>query len=407
MSFDAVTVADLRGDAPVEIAAVSRDGFVRVFDGTLKPIASRSYGMATNDPCGLVINDIDGDGKNEIVAFFGRSVYVLDGYLNELWRWSAAGNINELQVADFDGDGISEIVVSADRVYVVGGSPDSDMDGLTDAQESMWGLDASRSDSDGDGIPDSIELRLTNGMPADTDGDGIIDALDTDSDNDGLPDWQEDRNGDGVLDPGETNPYASDTDGDGMPDKWEIDNGLSPRDPGDAQEDPDHDGLTNLQEYLLGKNPRAFDNLRFGPCQRLPDGGFQLTVFGEMGRNYTLQASTNLVNWVPLFNFACTNWTMYLADPFATNYLFRFYRIGPLTSGFRLQLGLGSDRPLTSNGFELSLTGPAGLNYRVDASIDLVNWIVLTNFVSTGATMNFRDSAATNFSQRFYRAVAP
>jgi hypothetical protein len=41
------------------------------------------------------------------------------------------------------------------------------------------------------------------------------------------------------------------------------------------------------------------------------------------------------------------------------------------------------------------------------ASADLVNRATLTNFVSTNATMYFRDSAATNFNQRFYRAVVP
>ena len=40
-------------------------------------------------------------------------------------------------------------------------------------------------DSDNDGIPDSEE-----GV-ADSDGDGIPDALDTDSDNDGIPDADE------------------------------------------------------------------------------------------------------------------------------------------------------------------------------------------------------------------------
>jgi hypothetical protein len=36
---------------------------------------------------------------------------------------------------------------------------------------------------------------------------------------------------------------------------------------------------------------------------------------------------------------------------------------------------------------------------------DLVNRATLTNLVSTNVTVYFRDSAATNFNQRFYRAV--
>ena len=41
-----------------------------------------------------------------------------------------------------------------------------------------------------------------------------------------------------------TNPYRADTDRDGLP---------------DGREDPDHDGLTNRQEYLAGMNPRRAD----------------------------------------------------------------------------------------------------------------------------------------------------
>ena len=54
-------------------------------------------------------------------------------------------------------------------------------------------------------------------------------------------------------------PPGSDTDGDGIPDDYEVAHGLNPNNPVDAQEDPDHDGLTNLQEYLLGTDPHNAD----------------------------------------------------------------------------------------------------------------------------------------------------
>lgn len=47
---------------------------------------------------------------------------------------------------------------------------------------------------------------------------------------------------------------SGDTDGDGIPDDIEIDNGLNPNDPIDALEDKDNDGLSNLQEYQKGTN---------------------------------------------------------------------------------------------------------------------------------------------------------
>ena len=43
-----------------------------------------------------------------------------------------------------------------------------------------------------------------------------------------------------------------DTDRDGMPDAWETANGLNPHDATDRNADRDHDGYTNLEEYLNG-----------------------------------------------------------------------------------------------------------------------------------------------------------
>jgi protocatechuate 3,4-dioxygenase beta subunit len=47
--------------------------------------------------------------------------------------------------------------------------------------------------------------------------------------------------------------------GDGIPDSWKIAHGFSTTDPGVAGADPDHDGLTNLQEFQLGTDPNNPD----------------------------------------------------------------------------------------------------------------------------------------------------
>lgn len=65
-------------------------------------------------------------------------------------------------------------------------------------------------DSDNDGIPDSVEIFVT-----------LTDPNDDDSDDDGILDGNEDRNQDGILDPGETDPNNRDTDGDGIQDGTE------------------------------------------------------------------------------------------------------------------------------------------------------------------------------------------
>jgi hypothetical protein len=47
--------------------------------------------------------------------------------------------------------------------------------------------------------------------------------------------------------------------GDGIPDDWKIAHGLDPNDPLVAYEDPDQDGLTNLEEYQYGTDPNNPD----------------------------------------------------------------------------------------------------------------------------------------------------
>jgi hypothetical protein len=113
-------------------------------------------------------------------------------------------------------------------------SGDTDMDGLTNLDEAMIGSNPASADSDGDGVPDGLEVPdVAN--PLDTDMDGTIDALDEDDDDDGKLTADEDIDNDGDY-------FDDDSDGDGIPDFLDGDDTDGP------DGDVDGDGVRNADE---------------------------------------------------------------------------------------------------------------------------------------------------------------
>ena len=201
---------------------------------------------------------------------------------------------------------------------------------------------------------------------------------------------------------------ADDRDNDGLADSWELQYFASLTAPGAGlTDDPDHDGMNNLQEFQTGSNPLVYDSLRFLSWQMQTNGTYLMSMLGTVGQRYALLASTNLTDWVPMLNFTCTNIPTVLVDTASRNYGRRFYRIGPLASVPPPVLVFLSAQPLSSNGLALTLQGFEGITYRIEGSTNLKTWQTVTTFVSTNPATSFRDSSATNQAWKFYRAVVP
>ena len=139
-------------------------------------------------------------------------------------------------------------LICASRCPGATNEADCDEDGLTNSLEdkNADGLvddgetDPVDADSDDDGIVDGVEDANQNG----TLDDGETDPTKDDSDGDGLMDGLEDRNRNGQPDEGETDPRRADSDGDGLADGWmdRDDNGTF--DVGEG-EDGNRDGVVD------------------------------------------------------------------------------------------------------------------------------------------------------------------
>ncbi|MDB2607179.1 hypothetical protein N9Y48_05325, partial [Zobellia sp.] len=147
-------------------------------------------------------------------ANFGTTTLDLDTTFSETasvgtWAWSsgpATPSINGENTVDFEGlpngtyvfaytttdaqepctNETSEVTISVSSC-----DTDDDGDGLFGGAESSLGTNPNNADTDGDGVNDGDEVGGDIANPLDEDGDGIIDALESnvlDADTDGVVD---------------------------------------------------------------------------------------------------------------------------------------------------------------------------------------------------------------------------
>lgn len=87
--------------------------------------------------------------------------------------------------------------------------------------------------------------------------------------------------------------------------------------------------------FATGQDRAWVDQVKFltppgpfhlGPPVALPDGSREINLFGEVDRFYTIQASTNLAEWIELTNFFSPSSVFPIVDIQATNKAIQFYR---------------------------------------------------------------------------------
>lgn len=216
------------------------------------------------------------------------------------------------------------------HILIVGFDPVTDVASLT-AFRNAYGLSAARTilgpfDGKLNNNEDRVTLRRPdNPQQAPAEDPAFVPMIEVDSVRYGdAPLWSTGANGTGMSlqrlsgsdyadeplnwiaaapRPSISNGYNSmDADGDGLPTVWEIRSGLNPASSAGhdgALGDPDHDGVTNLDEWRANTNPNDKTDKLVLTLSMAEDGSVGLQFEAAPDRRYFLQSKTDLSapNW--------------------------------------------------------------------------------------------------------------
>lgn len=172
--------------------------------------------------------------------------------------------------------------------------------------------------------------------------------------------------------------------------------------------------LMTVPFYAVSTTPTNTPNLSYDvnyfpdsfPPQMTPsgldkNGAFTMALEIPSTLSYVIQASTNLMNWQPIFTNSAPPGLVDFTDDGSINYPVRFYRMTWPAADQPPQL---SAPVIAGPGvFQMHVDSTPGLPWAIQTSSNLVNWTsVITN--QLGGATNFVDPGMANSSSRFYRA---
>ena len=180
-----------------------------------------------------------------------------------------------------------------------------------------------------------------------------------------------------------------DTNTNGIPDTWEQEK-FGVVDPTRTRwTDTDGDGMSDWQEFLAGTDP----NIPLAPFHltalSLSNGIFRVDWPSVPGMSYRLNSSANAIAWAPYSDWIqAAGLTTEYAIGMATSGPVRLFRVEAAATG--ASGGLGADlrvsAQLTNNLVRLEWLAGAGRAYRVWGSTNLLNWMPVSDWMQAATT---------------------
>lgn len=198
----------------------------------------------------------------------------------------------------------------------------------------------------------------------------------------------------------------ADRDLDAIPDDWEITYGLNPTNAVDAALDSDCDGKSNLEEFVAGRNPVVFEDIRLEDLRLGASGELHATLKAPPGNQFSIHSSTNLIHWNLITSGVIwtQQQTMLLAPGTATPA--EFFRLESRGNSARPMVGLLTP-PSGGQPAWLRIAAPPGRLFRLQTSTNLAQWITVSNYFASDCVTILPDPSTNNSPSRFYRILLP
>jgi uncharacterized protein (TIGR03790 family) len=154
-------------------------------------------------------------------------------------------------------------------------------------------------------------------------------------------------------------------------------------------------GVSYSVNYLSASTPP-----QMGAGSLNKSGVYTMGVGFPSTLSYVIQASTNLMDWEPIFTNNVPG-LLNFTDYASAIYPARYYRIAWPKADLPPQLS--APQAAGAGGFQMNVASVPGQAWGVQISTDLVHWVsVFTN--QSGGASNYVDANAASSSDRFYRA---